>query len=221
MLVMLAGAALLRGDRSGRLFIGAAAVTILCRFGFYWWFEPLNYEWWLGSLTLIAGIAAMIVAGKPIAGMTSQRVGRATLILCALIVAESHAVETARLREHRLARSRDAAIALGRSGTDCRYLVHGLRAHAALHMLDIPHATDVLTSPDPAIVQEQLARTLRENPVRTVILLDRWVADGMPWSLRQEEDSLTDLLDRLENDARAWYIREYGRVVVIGVHLDR
>ena len=221
MALLLVGGSLLRGDRRGRPFLLASTIAIACRFPFFVWFEPLNFEWWLATLTLIAGMAATLVAGAPVTSSRSKRAGVLVLFSIAILVGIAHGPGTAKLRDRRLARSRDAAISLGGEPARCRYLVYGARAHAAFHVVDLPHETDVLTSPDGATVQVQLAEALARRPIRTVILLDRWIGDGMPWTLRERRDALAPLLDSLEDTPTSRYLREDGRVVVIGVHLDK
>lgn len=221
MLLLLVGAELQRGDRRGRPFAVGAAVILATRFPFFWWFEPLNYEWWLCSLTLIAGMAATITSGRSVTRPSFRRAGACALVLGALLVAALHAPGTNELRDRKLARSRDAALRLGTEGRTCSYLVYGARAKAAFHIVDVPARDDVLTSPDPATVQRQLVRAMSSHPVRTVILLDRWVGDGMPWTLRRKTDSLSPVLDSLQDSPTERYIREGGRVVVVGLHLDK
>lgn len=220
-LLLLGAAGLQRGDRRMTPFIIAAMVTGVCRFPFYWWFEPLNFEWWIGTLTLVAAAAAAICSGTPVTNRKVRKIGVVMLLALPVVTAVAHAPTTWALRSRSLAEARDAAIALGGPPSTCRYLSYGLRPAAAFYMVNMRHSSNVLTAHQHPKLRSQIRQALRERPVRTVVLIDRWVSNGMPWTLRRRTDELSDLLDGAESDSNTLkVIRDRGRVVVLGFNLD-
>jgi hypothetical protein len=219
--VILVCGVLLRGDRRPSPFLWGAAAILAVRFPFFLWFEPRNFEWWVLPCALVAAAGSACAAGRSTRSLAMRRTGTSLLVALAVATVASHGASTWTLRDRTLSRALEEAVELGGPASHCRYIAYRFRAAAAFHVHRVPmnREQDVILGPPGAAVGLFEAR-LKARPVRTVVLVDRFVGDGMPATIRRGDPSgLGPYLDHLEDGSGLRALREDGKVRVLGFHI--
>jgi hypothetical protein len=125
-----------------------------------------------------------------------------------------------RLRDDSLYRA--VRHAVERGGEDCVYVSLGTRATAALSTLDVIQepVPDNPIVPFPRDMADACRRALRKMqaiPGPSMIVVDRFVRDGMPHTLRNLHRF--DFLDGLLDTPEVTVLRQDGHVYAVGLRL--
>jgi hypothetical protein len=178
---------LMKGRAPRRILAVPFVVTLVARASFHAWFEPHNFEWLILPIALGAAFASGLVHGAPATPPAMRRTGAAILVLLTAWFLAAHGASTWRLRDRSFIRSMEAAVNVDRK--EWRFLAASLNAHTALDLLEVPH--DAIRESPRSL--EDVARALRANPVPTTVLWDRGLGDGMPNTLRQAGEIVSEI----------------------------
>ncbi len=179
-------AGLLRGDRPvGRLIL-AAGITFALRFPFFCWFEANNFEWWIMPIATICAIGSAAVRGRPKRSLPLRVAGAGFLLILAATAFTLHYPNLLVLRDSSLMSAVKEAVGLG--GGHNRILAHGNHVATALTLLGVDHAVlpDVPGDPEPFA---SLFRELSEHRVPTTVIVNRFVQDGMPYTMSHRHEA--------------------------------
>jgi hypothetical protein len=200
---------MLKGDRSRWSLAAPFAVTLLVRALFHTWFEADNFEWLILPVVLVAAFSAGLAHGAPATPLWWRRAGAAVLLVFAAWLLAAHAAPTWTLRERALIQAIEHAASVDRDRW--RFIAASTRADLALTLAGVPHAT--VPEGERAIARVEAELVAQPRP--TVVVWDRGILDGMPHSIRNLRDALTDLdtvrlpasFEKLERDGLAYGVR--------------
>jgi hypothetical protein len=202
---ILAPGILLRGTAPNLRLGIPILITLIGRALFHSWFEADNYEWLVLPFAFVVAFASGLANGEP-ATARATRIG--ALIFLAVVAAGilfAHVWDSWRLRDRNLMDAIEEASSVDRQ--EWRFLAHGARVGTALRLLGIPY-TDI--SPKGSGEGEffrRLGEEIQASPVPTIVIHDRFVMDGMPYTLRHQTPIAID-----EADIPGWELmRRNGR----------
>jgi len=211
----------LRGDATFKRPLAAAVtLTLLLRTPFYMWFEPENWEWHVLPLLLIAAVAASWCRGVPTGGRARRRAGGCLLVTGITVLLTVNARSCGELRDRTLYDAARKAVEVG--GIECLYVTVGHRLNVAFatHGLRSQPRHDPPALPFPADLRTTLIEVVRHAqglPGPTMVVIDRFLRDGMPHTLRNLDrfDVIEDLVEGTPHTV----VRHDGRIFAIGFRL--
>jgi hypothetical protein len=198
---------LLRGS-SPHLRLGVAMlVAVVPRAVFYAWYEADNFEWVVLPVAFAAAFGAGLARGEPVTRPFTREVGAWILVLLASWLLAAHGPYTWRLRERTLMTA--VAEVARDGGTPWRFLVWEAREGVALYLLGHRDHEQILQrGMTVAEGLEEISRRIEARPVPTVVIADRFVMDGMPYTMKRRFEWVTDWMQNPPN----WEIvRKDGR----------
>ncbi len=170
---------LFRGSDPWRRLLVGLAITLLVRVPFYVWFEAHNPEWHVFTLASILAAVAAVSRGMPATSLPARATGAALVLAAAGTLLTFHGSATWQLRERRLMSAVESVVSEGRGRW--RFIAHGHALAAGFSMLHVKR--DVLEgSLDGAMLANAVAKA-QQNAAPTLFMTDRFVIDGMPWTV--------------------------------------
>jgi hypothetical protein len=204
-----------RGRRSIRPLVIGVGLTWVFWLPFFLWWRPFHWDYFLLPVSFLAALASGAVADDALVDGESTRMPprgcavAASLAAVAGLILASHLPSTVRLRDRRLMAAVEKATA--RAPPEARFLSMGLRVDLAFSMAGIPEDRSSNVVGDVLI---GLRRRIESSPVPTMVVIDRFVWDGMLYTL-DHVGNLYHELDRLEPTARIRLFRAEGRVFAV------
>jgi hypothetical protein len=194
-LAFLVAGFLLRGTTPHRRLVMPVVLTLVGRAAFHSWYEANNFEWLVMPIALVAAVSAGLCHGEPATGTAARRTGIALLLGLTAWLLIAHGKWTWALRERRLMTA--VVEVAGPEWRRWRFIANGARPSEALHLLGArPFAEGAplagtyrdlaIKGGDDAVFLANLAAELQARPVPTIVITDRFVMDGMPYTAWSE-----------------------------------
>jgi hypothetical protein len=205
----IAAGLILRGQSPRLRLASPFALTLAGRCLFHAWFEADNAEWLILPVVLVVAFGSGLTHGMPATPIPWRRVGVAMLVGLALWLLIAHGQSTWEMRDRSFMRVVERAASFGKESST--YVAAGIRADQALTLLRIPHRT-VAEGHDAV---ERLAAELNRFPDPTIVIWDRGLIDGMPYTVRHRHSfkfeydtvQLPAEFERLEQDGMLYGVR--------------
>ncbi|MEO0481905.1 MAG: hypothetical protein AAF196_20765 [Planctomycetota bacterium] len=214
LVLLLGSAGLLSAHRALRLPLAIASVLVL-RVGFFLVFEPQNWEWQLPNLALLCALIAW--AARSFEGFHAPRQRLVALLLTGLAIGSlsQHLEWTLRARQNRLQQA--MRLAVDEAGDNAVLYVIGFKAERLLQhdghdvrRID-NEGNPALPTPETLLAQARtFAQVAPASPIPVALLVDTFVRDGQPHTIRELEsllareefEGLPPILEPLEFDGR-------------------
>lgn len=208
---LLAAACLLRGTNRWRAY-GVAIVPIFAaRAAFFMWYASDSPKWSVLTWCLAAQLCAAAAGGEARRPAAARFAGAALLAALAAWLLWWHGPLTLRLRERRFIESVKSAVA---ACPDCRFIAHGYQVDLALLFLDVPHVR-VDTHADAVRSQDELLAAARAQATPAMVVLDRHIGIGEPWSMAGQERARYPFIDDRESAPPLRLLKSNGRTYAV------
>ena len=195
---------LLRGTNPNNRLVMPVVLTLIGRACFHSWYEADNFEWLVMPVALVAAVCAGFCRGEPATGLASRRTGVAMLLALSAWLLIAHGKWTWELRDRKLMTAVDEATRVDRDRW--RFVVNGARSAEALYLLGFkPHDENgpeegtyrdlAIHGGSDAVFLENLTAELQAHPIPTVVITDRFVMDGMPYTAWSDQQWAMDRSD--------------------------
>jgi hypothetical protein len=208
---LLAAAWLLRGANPWRVHAVAIVPIFVARTAFFMWYASDSPKWSVLTWCLAAQLCAAISGGEARRPAAARFAGGALLAALAAWLLWWHGPLTLRLRETRFIDSVRSAVA---ACPGCRFIAHGYQVSLALEYLDVPHVR-VDTHADAARSQEELIAAARSQPTPAMVVLDRHIGIGEPWSMAGQERAHYPFIDDRESAPPLHLLKSGGRTYAV------
>jgi hypothetical protein len=174
----------LRGT-SPKLRLGVAIlITLVGRAFFHSWFEADNYEWLVLPFAFVIAFASGLAHGDAATPRGARIAGLVFLGGLSLWILTAHAWDSWKLRERNLMAAIEEATNVDHG--KWRFLALGARVGTGFRLLGIPYVEISTKGSGEGEYLPRVGEEILRNPVPTIVIHDRFVMDGMPYTLRHE-----------------------------------